>query len=72
MKKAQIKAIEQWLDSRYQMAVHMDLEMGNADGHEFLQNNPNFIYYKGAINLLETAGFNWIRNGEGHHLVFNP
>ena len=72
MNKLQIKAIEEWLDTRYESAVHRDSEMGNADGHEFLQNNPDFIYYKGGINLLESSGFSWERNSNGHHIVYKP
>ena len=70
MTKAKIKEIENWLDSRYQIALHTDERMGNKDNDEFLPNNPDIIFYKGAIKLLECAGFAWTRTPQGTHTIY--
>lgn len=70
MTKTQIKAVESWLDDRFESALHRDEEMGNANGTDFLPSNPDYIYYKGAINLLECAGFTWVRSCNGTHTVY--
>ena len=70
MNKTQIKAIESWLDNRFNIALHRDEVMGNSNGTDFLPNNPDYIFYKGAINLLECAGLTWVRSCNGTHTVY--
>ena len=70
MNKATIRQIEMWLDSRYNIALHTDERMGNNDDEEFLPNNPDIIFYKGAIKMLECAGFSWTRDSKGKHIVY--
>ena len=72
MKKSTIKTMEEWLDRRFTMAEQRDAEMGNTDGTEFLSNNPDYIYYKGALEMLQCAGFCWKRNVLGKHTLFTP
>lgn len=69
MTKTQIKQAEQFLDSRYLIAVDTDKRMGNEQSDEFLPNNPDFIYYKGAVKMIENLGGNWTRNKYGLHII---
>ena len=64
--------MEEWLDNRFRMAQLRDTEMGNEDATEFLPNNPDYIYYKGAIEMLQCTGFCWRRNSLGKHTLFTP
>lgn len=66
MTKEQNKAICEWLDERFEIAVRHDKEMGNENGTEFLPNNANYIYYKGIIDTLQNLGFAWVRE-DGKH-----
>ena len=70
MTKLQLKAIESWLDSRFNIALHTDERMGNTDTNDFLPNNPDYIYYKAGLNLTENIGLTWTRNDNGLHRVF--
>ena len=70
MNKQQLKTIENWLDERFRIAMHKDKILGNENGDDFLPSNPDYIYYKGAINMLEHMGYTWERNTFGHHLIY--
>ena len=68
MTKEQENNITKWLDKRFETAVLTDAEMGNKDGKEFLQNNYDYIYYKGACDALLSLGYDTYRTNNKHYL----
>ena len=70
MTNQQLQQIEEFLDSRWQIALRTDERMGNQDGEELLPNNPDAIYYRGAIKLVEVAGLTWTRDSQGSHILY--
>jgi hypothetical protein len=73
LNKRQIKELENLLDERFEIAVITDKRMGNENGNDFLPNNPDFIYYKGILEVCTTLGLTYERkivNGKAKHLLF--
>lgn len=69
MTKKQEKLICDWLDDQFDMALFIDKKMGNGDSKDFLQNNPNYIYYKGALKMVELMGYAW-EHKKGKHIIY--
>lgn len=73
MNKKKIKAIENFLNQRFEIALHTDNEMGNEKGAKMLPNNPDFIYYSGMLDALLCIGFDYTRekiDGKIHHTLY--
>lgn len=68
MNKKREESLCKWLDERWEMALDWDKRMGNTSD-EFLPNNPNYIYYKGALDCLNFCGFDWQRT-KGKHIIW--
>lgn len=68
MTKKQIERLEILLDDNYKIAKFIDKKMGNENNDEFLPSNPNFIFYRGIIETIETMDLNWERRGEKHYI----
>ena len=68
MNKKQEENICKWLDKRFEYAIMTDKELGNEYGKNFLQSNPDYIYYKGACDLLLLAGYDTYRTNNKHYL----
>lgn len=69
MTKEQQKSICVWLDERFEIALSTDKSMGNTDGQNFLPNNPDYIYYKGACDAIFACGYDW-RRTNGKHSIY--
>lgn len=61
------KYIEELLDERFQLAVLSDL--GNTE-RNFRPDNPDWIYYKGMIEMLRAFGYDWQKDADGGHHIF--
>nr|DAK86222.1 MAG TPA: Protein of unknown function (DUF3826) [Caudoviricetes sp.] len=67
MTKEQKENICKWLDERWQIALTTDARMGNTKD-EFLPNNPDYIYYKGACDGIFAMGYDWKRTNGKHNI----
>lgn len=70
MNKEKLKAVENWLDERFRIALYRDKALGNENGDDFLPSNPDFIYYKCAIDLLECMGYTCERDTHDRHIIY--
>ena len=68
MQSKWIKFAEAMLDEYWQLALSRDKRMGNTLD-DFLPDNPNWIYYKGMIEMVQALGLDWQRNN-GKHKIF--
>lgn len=59
MKNAQKKALIEWLDERYSIAISSPDENRTA----------NINFYNGAIEAIQFMGYWWMRNENGHHTI---
>ena len=63
-----IAAMEIWLDERWSIFEFACEKHGILESER--ATTPDFIYYKGAVEMLQYCGFSWKRNEEGKHRVF--
>ena len=71
--KQQIKNAEEMLRKCYYIAVQTDEDMGNKDGENFLSDNPDYLYYKACIDMLNRLGLDvqrTNRRGKIVHLIY--
>lgn len=59
-RKTIIKNIEEFLDTRFELALNDETEKTN-DSSTFKPNNPNYIYYQGCCDMLVQMGYCWER-----------
>ena len=69
MNKKQLKDLERFLDSRFDLAMQTDKEQGNANANGFLNSNADFVYYSGALAAITALGLYFERNN-GKHKVY--
>lgn len=64
MTDKQLEKIKNALDERRGFALYTDEQMGNETGC-FLENNPDYIYLKGMLDVVRILGVEYsIENGE--------
>lgn len=64
MTDKQLEKIKKALDERRGFALYTDEQMGNETGY-YLENNPDYIYLKGMLDVVRILGIEYsIENGE--------
>lgn len=67
MTNKQLEKLEKLLDERREFALYTDKQMGNEFGC-FLENNPDYIYYKGMLEIIHALGIEYEINNGKHEL----
>lgn len=67
MNKKQNEAICKWLDERYDIAIRTQKEL---DKNNIKQNNADWTYYRGMLDMLFACGYEWERDEKGKHIFY--